>query len=920
MRRSTLIVWGLLAFLFGQAEAQTSSRLSFDSSGHFLIQGQPQFVRGVYDSGIDTYTSPSDWDRVVFQSGGDIRGTRSLGSTAINMYLNYQQGQDTLTEINAAFAALQPHGVLWLQTTNCFQDRSYKSIPFSVDQAPAGQLAGQLALNSQMAGYYVMDECSDSGYGSVNLVPETQQHYAALKSYDPQGIVMAVPIAMGYRDPKLWTQPAGGPTADLFATDPYPLYNAEPATGYPHFTVADYIARLRDSVPASKPIAGVLQLFKFTTNSRLPTYAEMRMHAYSAIVEGAQGLFWWDIGTNGLRSSDNSDAQVSQWSGYLRSLVNELASLEPALVAPATPSALVGNSSSTGDPIGWRKAVVQRDMTITQPLTYSTYQWYQAELDALNAGNTSLSPMLHQPSPQSGNIRTRTSIVNGIGYVIAYNYTNVPATVTLTWQSPLAQVTVLSEGRALTPSNASFTDSFGAYETHVYQVTPSGSSTPPPPPPAPAPVPAPPPAPSAVTASLTNPANGASVSGTTTVSVGAGGGTPPYSYNIAVDGAAISTGSSPSTSWVTTNTANGSHTVTATVTDSGSPALAASASIQVTVANSTPGPTPTPPPSFAASFSYPASSVTTGGNQSVGMATTATWGQAKTFTLTVDGAVITNQSLTGTTLWIEWDTTAVGNGNHTLALAVAMSGQSATATLPITVSNSGAGSTSSTTSQNLKAFTDGLYQNVLGRTEAASEAQAWVGYLTDNPNLAAASTMIHAFFDGAEFRARPVTPSQYVAALYQGVLGRVPDSGGLAAWASYVLEQLDTVLPGFVNSPEFQAVLTQKGASGVVVSLYQGLLGRAPDQTEIDSWTNYIAATGDVLGVVTSFVNSAEYLSTPRTLDQFVTSLYRGILGRDPGSGETTPSVNYLAATLAGVEDAFITSAEFQARFQAMFK
>jgi hypothetical protein len=69
------------------------------------------------------------------------------------------------------------------------------------------------------------------------------------------------------------------------------------------------------------------------------------------------------------------------------------------------------------------------------------------------------------------------------------------------------------------------------------------------------------------------------------------------------------------------------------------------------------------------------------------MSTTATWGQAKTFTLSVDGTVLTSQSLTGTTLWYTWDTTATANGTHTLTVAVSMNGQTATATLPVTVSN-----------------------------------------------------------------------------------------------------------------------------------------------------------------------------------------------------------------------------------------
>jgi hypothetical protein len=73
----------------------------------------------------------------------------------------------------------------------------------------------------------------------------------------------------------------------------------------------------------------------------------------------------------------------------------------------------------------------------------------------------------------------------------------------------------------------------------------------------------------------------------------------------------------------------------------------------------------------------------------VGLATTATWGVTKSFTLSVDGTVLTTQNVPGTTLWYTWDTTQIPNGARTLTASVTMNGQTASATLPVTVSNGG---------------------------------------------------------------------------------------------------------------------------------------------------------------------------------------------------------------------------------------
>jgi hypothetical protein len=447
--------------------------------GRFFVHGTETFVLGVYDSGFSS--PPSDgWESALFNGSGDVRYYRSLKSIPINAYLNYYQGMDSLDELGALLGALGNHKVMWFQTANCSGNGSYTrySPGFMVDR-DGGYFAQQLAAHSQMAGYYIMDECGDSSYGT-DLVPETQYHQSVLKSaaFDPAAINLAVPVARGYRDPKFWTAPPNGdpraasaPTADLFGTDPYPLYGAEPRTGYPHFEVADYIARLRDDVSADKPIIGVLQFFSFGKGGRLPTKAEMRMHAYAAIVEGAQGLFWWDIGENGIRNRTIKPAQITTAMQNLKDLTTELSTLQTALLTPATPEALVDITPNYGSPRDWRIAALRNDIPLIS--NYADKQWYQAELSALTATvpDESLSPMLHQVAPQRSYIRTRVAVVDGAGYVIAYNYGNAAIKgVTFTWQAMPKSVEVFAENRWLTPAGATFTDNFAPYEAHVYIV------------------------------------------------------------------------------------------------------------------------------------------------------------------------------------------------------------------------------------------------------------------------------------------------------------------------------------------------------------------------------------------------------------------------------------------------------------------
>jgi hypothetical protein len=448
-------------------------------------------------------------------------------------------------------------------------------------------------------------------------------------------------------------------------TDPYPLYGPEPAAGYTHFTVADFVSKLRAVAKPNRPVWSVLQFFKFTSDSRVPTADELRAHAVMSIVEGAQGIFWWDVGTNGIRSGTDA-ATVSTAMSNLKALTNELAGLEPALLADPAPGALVGNSTKFADPIAGRIGQLTRNIAVEW--LYSRKQWYQEELAALQAGNTGKSGGLLN---EAANVRTLTKVVNGVGYVFAYNYTNVQQPATFTWQSAPSSVRESKTGQTFSVNGSSWSDTFGPYQARIYVVNGAGSAPPPP-------------SGGSLALSFTNPGDGATVSGTATVSLSATGGSG-YNFSVKVDGATVYAGSNSSFSWNTTTVANGTRTLAATVTDSQSRTASTSRSVNVSNSDTT----PTTPGAFTVAFSYPSNSAVVSGSQTVGLTTTATWGQAKTISLSIDGTVIATENVTGTTLWHSWDTTKVADGSRTLTASVTMNGQTATATLPVKVANRG---------------------------------------------------------------------------------------------------------------------------------------------------------------------------------------------------------------------------------------
>jgi uncharacterized delta-60 repeat protein len=223
----------------------------------------------------------------------------------------------------------------------------------------------------------------------------------------------------------------------------------------------------------------------------------------------------------------------------------------------------------------------------------------------------------------------------------------------------------------------------------------------------------------------------------------------------------------------------------------------------------------------------------------------------------------------------------------------------------------------------LAAFVIEVYQAAFARQPDAGEEAYWVDVLATEPTPDTVGGLLHVVFDGSEFRQRPVNPWQYVAALYQAILGRDPAPAELDWWVQGVLDRFDTVLPEFLDSPEFQRLVPscqdQSAVTLLVGRLYQQVLRRVASAGELAWWTADVATRCDLQDAVEVFFNSLEYLSVPRTLADHVTVLYRALLAREPEAGGMAWWVDELAAQLAAIEDDVMASPEFEARVYRLF-
>lgn len=146
---------------------------------------------------------------------------------------------------------------------------------------------------------------------------------------------------------------------------------------------------------------------------------------------------------------------------------------------------------------------------------------------------------------------------------------------------------------------------------------------------------------------------------------------------------------------------------------------------------------------------------------------------------------------------------------------------------------------------------DGFYQQFLHRDSDAGGRQNWINQMLGG--MTEENVMI-AFMSTAEYSIRNPSNTAFVTAVYQDLLNRNPDPGGLTAWVNALNngQTRTQVATSLVN--------TNERHQNLVTSYYLTFLRRFPDSNGFAFWVNQLdRGLFNDQGVALALLNSLEY-------------------------------------------------------------
>jgi glucose/arabinose dehydrogenase len=207
------------------------------------------------------------------------------------------------------------------------------------------------------------------------------------------------------------------------------------------------------------------------------------------------------------------------------------------------------------------------------------------------------------------------------------------------------------------------------------------------------------------------------------------------------------------------------------------------------------------------------------------------------------------------------------------------------------------------------------YLDFLDREPDSGGLSMWVNALNNGMPRA---SMIEAIMDSGEFRLK----GKFIAQAYLGVLARDADHGGFRAWLGALLGGMsrEQIVQSFLNSGEFQANFGSNLTNEQFVErMYNNILLRASDPGGLSFWVGQLNSGQMTRAqVALSLLDSTEFQNLTAGQNRVnVSLLYFDMLRRGPDSGGFSAWLGALnsGAPLTSVIDAFLNSPEYQARF-----
>jgi hypothetical protein len=375
-------------------DVRASMKAWIDPANIVHIGGKPRFVIGIYDTTGFSFRPRAYRNRLA-----------QIAQAPINMIINYFLTNCQPDAIIAYTTAMEEFGMVFLPTVNNFYT-GLRAFPTHIaayfgtsnqDQL-IGDYVSALTGDRGAIGYYTCDECT------IDRQPGVFHQYNLIKQHDPGSVTFMVvnPAQIQY-----WRD-----SSDVFGVDPYPIGIPRPMS-----IVGDATREAIKTVDNSRPVWTVIQFFRRTSVSHFPTQQELHDMSWTAIAEGAKGVFYWSYGIRGLHRAKRHPALMQQRYNALISVTKEIKSLEPALIDKDRP--------------------------------------------VLAANSAAATVITKQKEP-----------AGGARYVIAYNHGGDTVSARFTLLRRAKTVSVVGEHRSISleKQGIEFNDSFAPYQAHVYEI------------------------------------------------------------------------------------------------------------------------------------------------------------------------------------------------------------------------------------------------------------------------------------------------------------------------------------------------------------------------------------------------------------------------------------------------------------------